>query len=59
MHDQFENSIQLKKRLSELKTQLEKIEERYIIGELKKDLYEKYETSTLRKWRILRKNWKN
>jgi len=42
---------------------LEKIEKRYIIGELKKDLYEKYETKYSREVEdikgILRKNRKN
>ena len=38
----MEESVQLKKRLSEKRNLLEKMEEKYVIGELKKDLYEKY-----------------
>ena len=43
MQDQFANSIRLKKRFTELKTLLDKIEERYVTGELAKELYEKFE----------------
>ena len=39
---QIEDSIQLKKKLTELENQLEKIEERFILNEIKAPLYEKY-----------------
>lgn len=42
LQSQIEDSIQLKKKLTELENQLEKIEERFILDEIKAPLYEKY-----------------
>ncbi len=42
LSNSLEESVLLKKRLTEKRNLLEKIEEKYVIGELKKDLYEKY-----------------
>lgn len=38
----FEESTQLRKRISEMKGQLEGMEERYVLGSLTTDLYQKY-----------------
>jgi hypothetical protein len=38
----LKENIQLKKRSSELQTQIEKLEERFVLGEVGRDLYEKY-----------------
>ena len=38
----LEENVQLKKRISELQGQLEGIEERFVLGQLPADLYEKY-----------------
>ena len=42
LSNSLEESVLIKKRLTEKRNLLEKIEEKYVIGELKKDLYEKY-----------------
>ncbi len=39
MSNQLNENIQLKKRVSEIENQLEKMEERYVLGELDKALY--------------------
>lgn len=38
----MEESVQLKKRISELQSQLEGMEERFVLGQIPPDLYEKY-----------------
>jgi site-specific DNA recombinase len=44
LSSQLEESKQLKKRLSELENKVEKLEERYILEEIDKDLYQKFHT---------------
>lgn len=41
---ELEESIRLKKKITKLENQLEKIEERYILGEIKEELFEKYKS---------------
>jgi predicted nuclease with TOPRIM domain len=38
----FEESVQLKKRISELQGQLEGVEERFVLGQIPPELFEKY-----------------
>jgi DNA invertase Pin-like site-specific DNA recombinase len=51
---QLEDSIQLKKKLTELQGQLEKIEERFILDEIKAPLYEKYKDKYSRQIREMK-----
>jgi site-specific DNA recombinase len=43
LEDTIADSVLLKKRETELQNQIEKLEERFILGELKSELYEKYD----------------
>lgn len=43
LNHQIKDDVQLKKKISETQTQLEDMEERYVLGNLKKELFDKYE----------------
>ena len=40
----LEETIQLKKKISELNSQKQKLEERYVLENLERDLYQKYKS---------------
>jgi site-specific DNA recombinase len=44
LQDQFRDQVQMKKQLTELNGKIEKLEERFIEGEINKELFEKYLT---------------